>query len=329
MSDRQWLFLDRRGLHVSVEYQTLRVDEGEGRFRRFPPFHLEAVVVHGRIAVTSDVWRLLAAHQVPAVLLPGRGQGPVAWMGAGLGGSLWLRRAQFAAAGDAAARVELARWMVHRKFAGYREALAWAGHPESVFGHRLDGLEEDLASSTDANTVRGVEGVAARLWYEWLAQRIPAEWGFGGRNRRPPRDPVNALLSLGYTLLATQAQGRAEASGLDVSLGFLHEPVPGRPALALDLMEALRPWVDVFVLGLLDRVLGPDDFHSSAADGCRLFKEARGRFYAAWAGWSREVPPAMPGADGQSGRSSGTGPALQREARLLRAWLEARYRGAC
>ena len=327
MSDRQWLVLDRRGLQVSVEHQTLRVDEPEGRFRRFPPLHLEALVVHGRVSVASDAWRLLAAHRVPAVLLPGRGKGPVAWMGAGLGGSVGLRRAQYAAAADGASRVELARWTVQRKFAGYRGALDWAGHPEATFRHRLDGLEQDLLASTNADAVLGVEGVAARLWFAWLAQRIAEDWHFCGRNRRPPRDPVNALLSLGYTLLATQAQGRTEVMGLDVHQGFLHQPVPGRPALALDLMEALRPWVDMFVLGLLDRVLSPEDFRSSAADGCRLAKAARGRFYAAWAAWSREVPPAQNKAGEPPGSDSGTGAALQREARALRALLQASDRG--
>lgn len=325
MSDGLWLFLDRRGLKVSVEHQTLRIDEPDGSFRRIPPALLETVVVQGRVLVASDAWRLLAEKHVPAVLLPGRGHGPVAWMGSGLSGSVGMRRAQFALSEDAKAHLQLATRMVHRKFASYRDVLAWAGHPKAPFLYRLEALEERLSTAVDADAVRGVEGVAARLWYEWMAERIPVEWGFSGRNRRPPRDPVNALLSLGYTLLTTQARGRVEAAGLDAHLGYLHEPVPGRPALALDLVEALRPWVDMFVLSLLDRVVTPVDFCINKADGCRLDKNGRGRFYAAWSSWNREIPPASGTVGKESHGQSGMGRAFLREIRDLRYWLGLRY----
>ncbi len=323
MSDGLWLIVDRRGATLSVEHQSVRVDEPDGSFRRVPPALLEAVVIHGRNSVASDVWRLLAGQGVPAVLLPGRGHGPAAWVGGGLGGSLNIRRSQFRAAEDAQGCLLLARRMVQRKFRGYMDALIWAGHGESTFQNRLLELQSHLDEAVTLEHVRGLEGAAARFWYDWLAERIPEEWRFLGRNRRPPRDPVNAMLSLGYTLLATQAHSRVEAAGLDVHLGFLHQPVPGRPALALDVMEPLRPWVDLFVLGLLDRVVGPADFSNNDLDGCRLHKEPRGRFYSAWAYWNREVPPAVSGDDDvESVSGKGVGAWLQAEVRSLRAELE-------
>jgi CRISPR-associated protein Cas1 len=126
---------------------------------------------------------------------------------------------------------------------------------------------------------------------------------------------VNALFSLGHTLLATQALGRVEAAGLDAWQGFLHVPVSGRPALALDIMEPLRPWVELFVLDLLDTALSPEDFRCSEGEGCRLDKDARGRFYAAWSEWSRAVP-----ADGHF-HGTGLRTLLTRRVRDLRRQL--------
>lgn len=293
MSNGLLLVLDRREVEVRVENRALRVQEPDGGFRRFPPRILEAVTIHGAPMVRCDVWRLLAEHRVPAVVLPHRGQGEPAWLGSGLSATVGSRRAQYAAAASPEHRLELARASVAAKLDSTIAAARHLGEPaveEATQRHRIY-----LDHVSDRDSLLGIEGSAARAWYDALAHRIPAHWEFSGRNRRPPRDPVNALFSLGHTLLATQALGRVEAAGLDPWQGFLHVPVSGRPALALDAMESLRPWVELFALGLLDTALAPDDFRCSQAEGCRLEKEARGRFYAAWSEWSRAIPADGPG----------------------------------
>jgi CRISP-associated protein Cas1 len=140
------------------------------------------------------------------------------------------------------------------------------------------------------DTLMGLEGVAAAAWFRWLGHSLAPAWGFHGRNRRPPRDPVNALLSLGYTLLGGEMLGMVQQHGLDPAQGLLHELVPGRESLVLDLIEPLRPSVDLVVLGMLDHLLTPEDFSNTPAEGCRLSKEARGRFYQAWAQARQDWP---------------------------------------
>jgi CRISP-associated protein Cas1 len=112
-----------------------------------------------------------------------------------------------------------------------------------------------------------------------------AEWKFDflGRNRRPPRDPINALLSLGYSILAKELAGVGHAVGLDPFLGFLHQPRYGRPALALDLMEEFRPLLaDSVAISLVNRgEIDPGDF-IKAASGTFLNEQGRRRFWEAW-----------------------------------------------
>lgn len=135
--------------------------------------------------------------------------------------------------------------------------------------------------------MRGIEGAAARGHFAGLAAVLPPALGFAGRNRRPPRDPANALLSLGYTLLHVDAVQACHKVGLDPLLGFCHRPSIRRESMASDLIEPLRPEVDCWVLELLrDRVLRADHFaHDKGA--CLLCKAGRGIFHGAWA----EVAP--------------------------------------
>ena len=313
MSDGLLLVLDRREMEVRVENRALRVDEPDGGLRRFPPRLLDGVIIHSAPMVRCDVWRLLAEHGIPAVLLPGRGRGEPAWLGSGLSATVATRRAQYAAAASPTHHLALERDCVAAKLDATMAAARHLDDPaaeEATQHHRLH-----LDHATERDSLLGIEGSAARAWYDALACRIPGHWGFTGRNRRPPRDPVNALFSLGHTLLATQALGRVQAAGFDPWQGFLHVPVSGRPALALDVMEPLRPWVELFVLSLLDTALSPEDFRCSEREGCRLDKTARGRFYAAWSEWAQAVP-----ADGHF-HGTGLRTLLTRRVRNLRRQL--------
>jgi CRISPR-associated protein Cas1 len=156
-----------------------------------------------------------------------------------------------------------------------------------------DRVLRQLANARDAtddvrhlNELLGVEGTAANLYFEQFASMLKGiEWtfDFAGRNRRPPRDPVNALLSLGYSVLAKELAGVCHAVGLDPFLGFMHQPRYGRPALALDLMEEFRPLVaDSVAISLVNRgEIDPGDFIRSA-NGTFLNDQGRRRFWEAW-----------------------------------------------
>ncbi len=142
-------------------------------------------------------------------------------------------------------------------------------------------------SARDLTELLGLEGNAAAIYFEqfesMLKQREDWKFDWRGRNRRPPRDPVNALLSLGYSMLAKELTGVCHAVGLDAFLGFMHQPRYGRPALALDLMEEFRPLVaDSVAISLVNRgELGPEDFIRSA-NGTFLNDTGRKRFWEAW-----------------------------------------------
>lgn len=157
---------------------------------------------------------------------------------------------------------------------------------------KLDALRKlyearDATDDTrDLSELLGCEGAAANIYFEQYASMLKgAEWKFDfqGRNRRPPRDPVNALLSLGYSILAKELAGVCHAVGLDPFLGFLHQPRYGRPALALDLMEEFRPLIaDSVAISLVNRgEIDPGDF-IRAASGTFLNEQGRRRFWEAW-----------------------------------------------
>lgn len=181
-----------------------------------------------------------------------------------------LRRLQFAAAADGARCLALARRLVAVKIRNCRTMVRRnaGGAPP----HTLDRLRELVGAAGDAGSLAsllGIEGTAARLYFEAFGTmlRPPGERGawafdFDGRNRRPPRDPVNALLSFGYAMLAKDVAVTLLAVGFDPYMGFYHQPRYGRPALALDVMEELRPLVvDSVVLGAVNTgAIGAGDF---------------------------------------------------------------------
>jgi CRISPR-associated protein Cas1 len=183
-----------------------------------------------------------------------------------------------------------------------REALRAKIHNQRVMLMRNGEVAEDalatmadyrslVCETLDLDTARGVEGAAAAVYFSHFSSMIReqswARFSFDGRNRRPPRDPVNAMLSLGYSVLSKEVAGVCHAVGLDPFLGFLHQPRYGRPALALDLMEEFRPLVaDSVVISLINRrEIQESDFISTTSG---TFLNDRGR-RAFWQGWFRRM----------------------------------------
>jgi CRISPR-associated protein Cas1 len=290
------LVIDHSDTQVTLNGRALRVRTGQAPPRHVPLGLLGLVVVHGKALVACDVWRALADRQIPAVLQPGRGPGASVWMGAALGTTVALRTAQHRAADRPELCLASARRLLAAKLTAQARAAelidlgpAPASHGADLRA-RLSAAGQELARTPSLAGLMGHEGTAAAAWYQSLAARLPPHWQFQGRNRRPPRDPVNALLSLGYTLLGGEMLGSVQQAGLDPARGLLHGLVPGRESLVLDLIEPLRPSVDVVILGLLDSLLAPGDFTHGDHEGCLLAKAARGRFYQAWAQARQDWP---------------------------------------
>ncbi|NRT58045.1 CRISPR-associated endonuclease Cas1 [Sphaerotilus uruguayifluvii] len=297
------LLLDRSNLEVRTDGAALALYEAGVRRGSVPLKLIDRCVIHGqqtrldsgvllRLAEAGASTVLLSprtGRRVAIVLGPAHNEAAVRLAQAQRvmdpGWCVAWARAVVQAKLDRQART-LARWRQARPDA--RQALTRAERGLAAARTALAALDPAAAPGFEAlATLRGLEGQAARAHFAGLAAVLPPALGFAGRNRRPPRDPVNACLSLGYTLLHAEAVSATQAAGLDPLLGFYHRPAFGRESLASDLIEPLRAEVDAWVAALLrDRTLREDHFTLPEAPGgaCLLGKAGRQIFYARWAG---------------------------------------------
>ena len=204
-------------------------------------------------------------------------------------GNVLLRQAQHRAADSAAFTLGLARHVVAGKLKNQRQVLLRGAREakNSEDEAKLTRTALNLAASlralpeaADLDTLRGVEGEAARNYFAALNLLVRADlrelFAMDGRSRRPPRDRMNALLSFLYSMWTNDCRSALEAAGLDPQIGFLHAVRPGRAALALDLVEEFRPWADRLALTLVNRgQLGADDFALREGGAVLLEGDAR------------------------------------------------------
>jgi CRISPR-associated protein Cas1 len=260
------LFVTTPNAYLRLEGETLCVDIEHEKKLQVPLHHLGSIVAFGDVMFTPALLRRCAADGRSVVLLDRHGQfggrleGPVS-------GNILLRQAQHRAAVDIMSAVAIARACVAGKLRNSRQVLL-RGAREAKSDADAKTLQQatkilashqhNLAGAADLDTIRGLEGDSARVYFGALRVLIRAEqrttFAFEQRSRRPPRDAFNALLSFVYTLLVHDCRGALEGVGLDSQLGFLHAVRPGRPSLALDLMEELRAVVaDRLALTLINR----------------------------------------------------------------------------
>lgn len=296
-------------VYVTTEGAALRKDgenlvaEVEGQERARVPLHmLASVVAFGPILVSPALVAACAGAGISIALMERNGrfqariEGPTT-------GNVLLRRAQY----RASERPEgIVRSLVAGKVANQRSVLMRAlrdyGQDMSADDRAaIAAAVERLAhimrraelADEDVDRLRGSEGEAANLYFsvfDLLIRAPDAALRWTARSRRPPLDPVNALLSFLYTLLAHDCRSACESVGLDPSVGFLHRDRPGRPSLALDLMEELRPVLaDRLALSLVNRrQLRARDFETQESGAVLLGEEARRTVLAAWQERKRE-----------------------------------------
>jgi len=259
------LYVMTQGAYLAAEGETVVVRADGQVLGQFPLHLLEGLVCFGQVSWSPFLLGRCAERGIGIAFLTERGRflarvaGPVS-------GNVLLRRSQYRLADDSAASAAFARSIVLAKVLNSRTVLLRAArdHPAAPGAERLRLAATSLAHSVerlqrecDLEAIRGVEGDAAREYFEVFDQLIVAQKGgfsFQGRSRRPPRDNTNALLSFVYTLLTHDMVSALEAVGLDPQVGFLHRDRPGRPGLALDLVEEFRAFLaDRLVLSLINR----------------------------------------------------------------------------
>lgn len=287
------LYVQTQGIYLRQEGETVVAEKDGKVLMRLPIHTLSGLVTFGNVMASPYLLHLCAERGVGVSFLSEHGRflarvsGPVS-------GNVLLRVAQMRAHDDAARKGDIARSCVLGKIANNRNLLLrhvrdHGGNPELLSAaSRLANILLRLKNSpADAAIVRGLEGEAAAAYFAVFNHLLLANqsaFSIASRNRRPPVDPMNSLLSFLYTLLAHDCRSALEGVGLDPQIGFLHELRPGRPGLALDLMEEFRaPLADRLALALVNRQqLAPKDFKTSESGAVQLSDDARKTVLLAW-----------------------------------------------
>jgi CRISPR-associated protein Cas1 len=276
------LYLTEQGSVLRRVGERLVVTKDHQVLEDVPIIHVEQVVVMGNVQLTTPVVALLLQREVDVVFLSSRGKFRGRLMTTG-SKFAQLRHRQLRLMDDESQVLTVARELVAAKLANQAHLLARLGAKQAVHRIRQDAEKAQRASTLDG--LRGHEGAAGARHFAALRQLIPAEWGFTQRIYHPPTDPVNAMLSLGYTLLLKDATAAVQLVGLDPFLGFFHAVDYGRPSLVLDLMEPFRPLVDGLVMGwIAERKVTPRDFQPARRkDGAVLLSDdVRTRYLRAY-----------------------------------------------
>lgn len=259
------LYVSSQGSYLRKEGDTIVVERDGEKALQLPAHALGGVVCFGNVLCSPFLLGYCAEKGIGISFLSEHGRflasvrGPVS-------GNVLLRRQQYRMADDPEATRGIALNVVAGKLANSRVVMNrvvrdHAGKTDAAAvrnaSSALDRLIEELPKASDTDAIRGLEGMAAAEYFSvfnYLIVDQKEDFVFRDRNRRPPLDPVNALLSFVYTLLAHDVRSALETVGLDPAVGFLHRDRPGRPGLALDLMEEFRPVIaDRLVLSLINR----------------------------------------------------------------------------
>lgn len=272
------LYVVEAGARLEKEHERLLVTLHDEVLLRVPLARVSSVALVGQAGATTAALHALLAAGIPLLLLARDGK-LLGRLSPPLPGNLLLRRAQFRRDDDSAFGLRLAGDIVAGKLRNQRTLavrLARRRGGAAEAAPALTAAIGQVAAATSLDALRGIEGHAAKVYFRAYRAAFDPAWGFVDRNRRPPRDPINALLSLGYSLLTQDMVTALEVVGLDPYLGYFHSEAANRPALALDLVEEFRaPLVDSLVLWLVGRrVLSRDDFAPDAATGGVSLSEA-------------------------------------------------------
>lgn len=276
------------------------------RKERIPLIKIDEVVVLGEVTLTASAMHLLLERNVEITFLGHYGQFK-GRLSPPFSKNAILRMAQYRAHQDMSKRCELARRFVIGKLSNQRQRLQrfTRTHPDAEISRAIEQLADviknlatmpvhgprgiqplvsgdNCVEGTPLETILGLEGAGSAAYFRCFGKLLsdPGQWPFPGRVKRPPTDPVNSLLSFGYSLLTNKIASALQLVGFDHFVGYLHSSVYGRPALALDLLEEFRPSiVDSVVVNIVNhRILTPTDFVAELG-AYRLKQEKRNIFF--------------------------------------------------
>lgn len=284
------LYITRPECYLHKERETVVIKQGDNKLGQFPMLALQNILCFGQVSVSPGLMAACLESGVGLSFFTEFGKFQAQVMGMPKGNVL-LRRTQYRWADDEEKSVSVARLMIAAKVGNCRAVLMreqrnhGASDALAHAAEKMAALLENIRHVRNVPQLMGLEGEAASVYFGVFNSLLRSHgFEFSGRVRRPPGDPVNALLSFAYVLLASECASALAGVGLDPYVGFLHQDRPGRKSLALDLMEELRaPLADRFVLTLINRgQMKLDDFVTEASGAVRLKDDARKAFLTAY-----------------------------------------------
>jgi CRISPR-associated protein Cas1 len=282
------LYLTEQRSIIRKTSDRLIVEKDDTVLLEVPCLKLDTVLIYGNVQVTTQALFEMLDHGIELAFfsLSGKLRGQLTPPKAK---NVFLRMRQYEAVKSETVCLPIARAIVAAKISNSMALLRRyrKSNPEGVPLETLQTLSrfsEEAERSLSLERLRGMEGTAAARYFQTLGNLLPPGFTFDGRNRRPPRDPLNALLSFGYVLAGNEIQSLLDGMGFDPYLGVYHQMDYGRPSLALDLVEEFRAaLVDRFSLSLLKLgVLKPDDFRSDPERGVLLRRESMKTYFTAY-----------------------------------------------
>ena len=289
------LFVTSENVYLALDGENVVARRENDSVARYPLHTLQNIISFSYLGASPALMGECAERGIGLNFCTPRGKFLARTDGASIGNVL-LRRRQYRIADDEGQSCLIARAMISGKIYNARWSLerTLRDHrmrvDEAEIQNAVNVLKRQLAAAAETaalDTLRGIEGVAAAAYFGVFGEMILRDkeaFEFRDRNRRPPLDRVNAMLSFAYSLLTSECASALSAAGLDAYVGFMHCDRPGRTSLALDLMEELRPvMADRFVITLINnRVISPTDFIFEEAGAVRLGDDGRKRFLSAW-----------------------------------------------
>ena len=289
------LFVTSEDIYLSLEGENVLANRDGEVVARYPLHTLQTIVSFSYSGASPALMGACAEKGIGLAFCTPRGRFLARVCGES-NGNVLLRREQYRIADDPHRSCAVARDMIFGKLSNSGASIqrTLRDHAPRVQNCGLEDaasqirqLLSQVLAAADLEALRGLEGVGASAYFGVLDHMLlnrKEDFYFRGRNRRPPLDRVNAMLSFAYSLLAHDCASALESVGLDAYVGFLHRDRPGRESLALDLMEELRPCMaDRFVLTLVNnRMIKPEDFQVQDSGAVLLTDDGRKKFLKAW-----------------------------------------------
>lgn len=287
----QTLYIDRRDTRLDVDRERILVHSPSlPRPLSIAFTYLSSIVISAKTQLHSHVLLACASRGIPVIILDPRSCESHAQYIPPSSKVVHRKIKQFEVLGQDGRRLGYAKQLVYSQaLQQYKLLRYWFKNREieqtnqDQLIERLKTIIKMISTCQSLEQLRGLEGASAKIIFYTMSLLVPAWCKFKGRNRRPPRDPINVLLSLSYSLIYAECTRALTAHAIDPMLGFYHEPVHGRYSLACDLTERIRTDIEKWVIQLiLEEHLRPMHFTSSEQYPCVLNKEGRAIFYPLW-----------------------------------------------